>query len=167
MSHVTSVDPVEELRVRIDLVDLYAEYASALDDNRLDDWLGLFVEDASYRIVSRENWDRGLPLMTVWCESRAAMQDRARAIRETQMFTSRWLRHLVGPVRVTSAGPPPLDVEASYAVFETLPDEQTRVLSVGRYSDRIVRDADGTLRFADKVCVYDSVLIPTSLVYPL
>lgn len=153
--------------MRVELVDLYAEYASALDDGRLDDWLGLFTEEASYRIVSRENWERGLPLMTVWCESRAAMQDRARAIRETQMYATRWLRHLLGPVRVTSSGSFPIDVEAPYAVFETLPDEHTRVMSVGRYADRVVRDAEGTLRFADKVCVYDSVLIPTSLVYPL
>ena len=153
--------------MRVELVDLYAEYTSALDDGRLDDWLGLFTEEASYRIVSRENWDRGLPLMTVWCDSRAAMQDRARAVRETQMYAPRWLRHLVGPVRVTSSSTPPIDVEASYAVFETLPGEQTHVLSVGRYADRILRDAEGTLRFADKVCIYDSVVIPTSLVYPL
>jgi salicylate 5-hydroxylase small subunit len=70
-------------------------------------------------------------------------------------------------VRVTSSGSLPIDVEAPYAVFETLPDEQTRVFSVGRYADRVVRDTEGTLRFADKVCIYDSVLIPTSLVYPL
>ena len=163
---MAAVDTSDAIRTRLDVIDLYAEYAHSLDEGRLDDWAALFVADASYRIVARENWDRGLPLATMSCEGRAAMRDRARALTETQMYTPRWSRHLVGPLRLMSSELP-LAVEASYAVFETLPDEQTRVLSVGCYRDRLVRESDGALRFADKVCVYDSVLIPTSLVYPL
>ena len=150
-----------------ELHSLYAAYADALDENHLEAWPALFVDDASYRIVSRENWERGLPLATMSCESRAAMEDRVRALRETQMYAPRWLRHLVGPLQVTATNGDGTQVEANYAVFESAVDVETRVLSVGRYRDRIVRDGDGALRFKAKVCVYDSVLVPTSLVYPL
>ena len=150
-----------------DLTALYAAYADALDEDRLEAWPALFVEDASYRVVSRENWERGLPLATMSCESRAAMEDRVRALRETQMYSPRWLRRLVGPLQVTSRNGEGANVEANYAVFESAVDMETRVLSVGRYRDRIVRDGEGALRFKAKVCVYDSVLVPTSLVYPL
>ena len=53
-----------------------------------------------------------------------------------------------------------------YAVFETLPDEFTRVFQVGRYLDRVAVDA-GRLRFAEKLCVFDSELIPNSMIYPI
>ena len=57
-------------------------------------------------------------------------------------------------------------LEANYAVFETLIDELTRVFNVGRYIDRIIHEA-GQLKFAEKHCVYDSLLVPNSLIYPL
>ena len=36
----------------------------------------------------------------------------------------------------------------------------------GRVSFRLVREA-GRLKFAEKHCVFDSLLVPTSLIYPL
>jgi hypothetical protein len=36
----------------------------------------------------------------------------------------------------------------------------------GRYHDRVVDDGD-RLRFAERICVYDSTIVPTSLVYPV
>jgi salicylate 5-hydroxylase small subunit len=40
------------------------------------------------------------------------------------------------------------------------------VYSVGRYIDEIVR-TEGGLRFASRLCVYDSEMILNSLIYPL
>ena len=57
-------------------------------------------------------------------------------------------------------------VTANYAVLETLPDEMTKVLNAGRYIDKLIRK-NGKLRFKEKRCVYDSTLIPNSLVYPI
>ena len=51
-------------------------------------------------------------------------------------------------------------------MLETQPDQLTRVLNVGRYEDEIVRDG-GRLRFRRKLCVFNSILIPTSLVLPI
>ena len=51
------------LRLRVD--DLYAAYAHALDDDRLEDWPGFFTEGGRYRIVTRENRELGLPLSII------------------------------------------------------------------------------------------------------
>jgi salicylate 5-hydroxylase small subunit len=67
---------------------------------------------------------------------------------------------------VTGESPEGITVETNYAVFETFIDDLTRVFNVGRYLDRIVRE-EGQLKFAEKHCVYDSVLVPNSLIYPL
>jgi 3-phenylpropionate/cinnamic acid dioxygenase small subunit len=76
------------------------------------------------------------------------------------------MRHMISAIRVTGESPEGMTVEANYAVFETLTDELTRVFNVGRYIDRIVHEA-GQLKFAEKHCVYDSLLVPNSLIYPL
>jgi salicylate 5-hydroxylase small subunit len=40
------------------------------------------------------------------------------------------------------------------------------VFNAGRYIDRLVR-ADGRLLFASRLCVFDSELIPNSIIYPI
>ena len=57
-------------------------------------------------------------------------------------------------------------MQVNYAVFETLVDEFTRVFQTGRYLDRLVVEG-GRLKFRDKICVFDSVLVPNSLVFPI
>lgn len=42
----------------------------------------------------------------------------------------------------------------------------TRVFNVGVYHDRIVF-ADGRPKFKEKIYVFDSVLVPNSLIFPL
>ena len=156
----------DHLRLRVALDDLYAAYVDALDDGPLEAWPAMFTEDCQYKVVSRENWDRGLPLAAMLCESRDALEDRVRTLRETQVYAPRMLRHVVSTPRIRGWDADDLVVEANYAVFQSMADDETSVFNVGRYHDRIVED-EGTLRFREKVCVFDSVLVPTSLVFPL
>ncbi|MEC8137277.1 MAG: aromatic-ring-hydroxylating dioxygenase subunit beta, partial [Pseudomonadota bacterium] len=107
-----------------------------------------------------------MPLAIMRCESRAMMQDRVRAIRETLMFEPRYIRHLISSIRIRPEGDGMVSVTANYAVLETLMDEMTKVLNAGRYVDKLVRE-DGELRFKEKRCVYDSSVVPNSLVYPV
>ena len=152
--------------LRFEIEDQYAEYADVLDTEDLERWPVLFVEDAFYDVIPRENYERDMPLAIMRCESRAMMQDRVRAIRETLMFEPRYVRHLISSFRIAANGDGKIDVTANYAVLETLPDEMTKVLNAGRYVDMLVRE-DGKLRFKQKRCVYDSSVVPNSLVYPV
>ena len=152
--------------LRFEIEDLYAEYADVLDTEDLERWPELFVEDAFYDVIPRENYERDMPLAIMRCESRAMMQDWVRAIRVTLMFEPRYVRHLISSFRIAANGDGEIDVTANYAVLETLPDEMTKVLNAGRYVDMLVRE-DGKLRFKQKRCVYDSSVVPNSLVYPV
>jgi len=40
------------------------------------------------------------------------------------------------------------------------------VFNVGRYLETIVRTSGG-LKFASRICVYDSEMIPNSIIYPI
>ncbi len=154
------------IEVRLEIEELLHAYAAVLDADELEKWPDFFTEECFYQVIPRDNYDRGLPLALIRCESKGMLQDRVFAIRETMMYEPRYLRHLISGIRVTGHDGTSYTVEANYAVFETPLNESTRVFNVGRYLDRIVHEA-GHLKFAEKHCVFDSLLVPTSLIIPI
>jgi hypothetical protein len=58
---------VEKLLLQLEVDQLNAAYAAALDERRFDDWPEFFLEDACYKVQARENFDRGLPLTRGMC----------------------------------------------------------------------------------------------------
>lgn len=159
----------DDLRLRPRLDDLYATYTHLLEHDRLEDWLDLFTTDADYRLTARENFERGFELATIRCESRAMLADRVRAIRETQFFLPRVMRRFVSGIYVEGGDAERgWEVSANFLVVESTEDAPSTVHLVGAYHDWVVSDEDAaTLRFARKLCVYDSPLVPTSVIYPV
>ena len=164
MSARLSALPRSDLRAELDA--LYADYTACLDEERFEDWPDFFTEDCLYKIVPRDNFERGLPLATWLCESKGYLKDRVVAIRKTLLFAPRRIRRMVSGLRIIGWTGDTLETRANYAAFETLTDETTRVFNVGAYRDRIVDEA-GALKFREKLCVFDSILVPNSLIYPL
>jgi 3-phenylpropionate/cinnamic acid dioxygenase small subunit len=152
--------------LRLELEELYAAYTGCLDEERFEDWPGFFTDECVYKIIPRENVERGLPLATWLCESRAMLADRVVMIRKTGVYGPRWIRRMTSGMRVLGWEGEVLNVRANYLAVETLLDELTRVFNAGEYRDRIVVE-DGRLKFREKLCVFDSTLIPNSLIYPL
>lgn len=148
------------------LLNLYADYASVLDNGDWDRWPEFFTDDCIYKVQPRENHERGLPLATLSFESKAMLRDRIYGIRETLFHDPYYQRHIVGAPLVRSTDGERIVSEASYAVLRTKPDQLTDVLNAGRYLDNVVRTPDG-LRFASRLCVFDSEMIPNSLIYPI
>jgi salicylate 5-hydroxylase small subunit len=146
--------------------ELHADCAAALNEERFEDWLDLFVDACVYKIIPRENWERGLPLATWNSESKGYLKDRVVGIRKTSVYGPRVVRRLVSGTRVLGQKDGVIEARADYAAFETLPDELTRVFNVGEHRDRIVVE-DGKLKFLERLCIFDSVLVPNSLIYPL
>ncbi len=152
--------------LRFDLGDLYAAYAACLDEARFDDWPGFFTEDCRYRAVPRENYDQGLPLATMDLQSRGALKDRVYGVTSTLFHAPYYQRHIIGPIRITARDGDTILVEANYLVIRTKRDVPSEVFNAGRYVDRVVPTPDG-LRFAEKLCIFDSELIANSIIYPL
>ena len=148
------------------ITQLYADYASVVDAGDWDAWCEFFIDDCEYRLVPRENHERGLPLATLAFESKGMLKDRAYAIRDTLFHDPYYQRHVVGSPRVLSAQGDTFRCEANYAVLRTKLSELTTVFNVGRTLDTIVRTPQG-LKFASRVCVYDSEMIPNSIIYPI
>jgi anthranilate 1,2-dioxygenase small subunit len=146
--------------------DLLAEYAYLIDADRLEDWLDLFVEDATYQIVPRENYVRGLPLQLMLCENKNMLRDRVVSLRQANIYNIHVDRHLVSAVRYQGEENGLHSVGANYAVFQTDQDGQSRLFSVGEYIDTLVVE-DGVFKFKDKLVIADTASIPTLLATPL
>ena len=154
------------LAARARLADLYGAYDDTLNDDELERWPSLFTEDCVYKILPRENHERGLPVAVIWCESRAMLHDRVVALRETALYAPRIVRRMTSGIRVREADGNGWRLTANFVMFETLQNQPSTVFLCGRGLDRVVDEA-GTLRFAERVFVYDSTIIPASLVYPI
>lgn len=153
--------------LQFELNNLYAEYASALDERRYADWVALFAESCSYRLQPRENYDRQLPLCTLSFESKGMLLDRIYGIENTLFHQPYYQRHIIGPMRVRAGDVSDCwQVQANYSVFRTRRNNLSEVFNVGRYIDEVIRE-DGELRFSDKHVVFDSEMIPNSIIYPI
>ena len=78
------------------VAQLNAEYARAIDDDRLEDWPGFFTEPCLYTITTAENHRRGLPAGIIYADSKGMLEDRVAALREANIFERQAYRHLVG-----------------------------------------------------------------------
>ena len=154
------------LTLQLEIDQLNAAYAAALDEKRFDDWPGFFMEDGRYTVQARENFDRGLPLALIALESRGMMKDRVYGVTQTIYHAPYYTRHVVSPAQVTAQEGGLVRAQSNYAVFRTRPGDASEVYNVGRYIDEIVRTPDG-LKFASRLCVYDSEMVLNSLIYPV
>jgi salicylate 5-hydroxylase small subunit len=154
------------LLLQLEIDQLNAAYAAALDEKRFDDWPGFFVPEGGYKVQARENFDRGLPLALMALESQGMMKDRVYGITQTIYHAPYYTRHVVGPAQVLAQDGERARAQANYAVFRTRPGDTSEVYNVGRYIDDIVRTPGG-LKFASRLCVYDSEMVLNSLIYPI
>ena len=145
---------------------LYADYAAAVDAGQWDRWIDLFVDDCDYRVQPRENHERGFPLATLALLSKGMLRDRAYGIKETLFHDPYYQRHVVGAPLIDKVDDGVIHAQANYAVFRTKLSQETTVFNVGRYLDRVRITPDG-LRFEQRHCIYDTEMIPNSLIYPI
>jgi anthranilate 1,2-dioxygenase small subunit len=143
---------------------LEARYAAAIDDDRLEDWPRFFTADCRYQIISRENYDRKLPIGVVFANSRGMIEDRVTALREANIFEVQNYRHILSPSLVLASDGAVATAQTNFAVIRIMQDGATMLFATGRYLDRIVL-ADRL--FAEKIVVCDSRRVDTLLAIPL
>ena len=163
----TKLSPAEARALRFEVEEFNTDYARVLDALDVDKWPDFFTEDGFYRVTARENYDEGLPVGLVWCDGKPMLKDRAAAVKSTMVHAPRYLRHYNSNVRVTGVDQDgTITSESNYLVVETLMEDETRIFQAGCYLDRFVR-GDGGLLLKARDCIYDSLLIPNDVVYPV
>ncbi|MFC4930917.1 aromatic-ring-hydroxylating dioxygenase subunit beta [Massilia sp. GCM10023247] len=156
----------DDIQTYLALAALNADYAAAIDSQDWDRWVGFFTEDCEYKVQPRENYERGFPLATLALLSRGMLRDRVYGIKETLFHDPYYQRHVVGLPRILRREGDLIEAETNYAVFRTKLSQETTVFNVGRYLDRVRVTPEG-LKLASRLCIYDTEMIPNSLIYPI
>ena len=135
---------------------LYAE-AALLDTWKLDAWLALLTEDASYRVPANDTPDSD-PADTLFLIADDIRRVRARVTRLKDRnahaeFPRSRTRRLIGNVRIVERNEQFLRVEANFVVYRFRRDQSIREY-VGMYRYRL-RLIDGALRIAYREAVLD------------
>jgi 3-phenylpropionate/cinnamic acid dioxygenase small subunit len=166
MTTTTKLRPADLAVLRGEIDEFNTAYADCLDDGDLNDWKSFFTEDCVYKVLPRENLEQNLPLAVIYAEGHGGLTDRIVGVTKTTVFRKRYLRHFITNTRIRSAEGDAVRAEANYQVLETLPGEYTKILNAGRYIDHFVREG-GALKLKERLCVYDSEMVPATIVYPL
>ena len=152
--------------VRQVLDDLMAEYAMAIDEDRLEDWVELFDEGCDYKVVTRENVEQGLPNILMWCDNKNMLRDRVESYRNVNLYNPHYDRHVLGPQRYTGEKDGTWQFDQSYSLFQTSLEGESRLFSVGRYRVE-ARVEGGAARLTSVSVIADTGLIPSLLATPI
>jgi anthranilate 1,2-dioxygenase small subunit len=167
MKGVFSVDIRQKQEAVSNLIN---EYVKVVDSRRVEDWPGLFAEEAAYSVVTRENYDRGLPIALILDDSRDRIEDRVIYITKVWAghFNDYYPRHIVSNISIS-----PFDVDdsqitvtANVAVYITELEGNTYLLAVGQYVDTVTFFGN-VARFKEKKTILDTNVLPRYFVYPL
>ena len=145
---------------------LNAEYARAIDDDRLEDWPEFFAEPCLYTITSADNHRHGMPAGLIYADSKGMLKDRVAALREANVYERQSYRHVVGLPAIVGERDGALRAETPFLVVRIMRDGTMALFATGRYLDALVEEA-GVLRFRERVVVCDSSRIDTLLAIPL
>lgn len=147
--------------------NLIYEWARAIDENRVEDIAALLCADGEYKVASRFNVDRGLPLAVIDCKSPAQLRDRIKSMRIANIYEPHHYRHIVSGVQILGQEDGVFEVRSNYMVIRTMDhDGSMMVFSSGQCRDQVAMGDDGP-RFRQRHIVYDSRAIETLLVIPL
>jgi len=145
---------------------LEARYAAAIDDDRLEEWPDFFAATCRYQIITRENYEKKLPVGIFFANSRGMLIDRVRSLREANIYETQHYRHILSPTLVLKRDGDWVEAQTNYQVIRTTGEGATALFSSGRYLDRILVGEPAPI-FAEKIVVCDSRRIDTLLAIPL
>ena len=149
------------------LMNLNADYARCIDDDRFESWPEFFLERCLYKITTADNYRKGLEAGVMYADSKAMLKDRVSALREANIYERQRYRHIIGVPVVLAREDGDARAESPFLVTRIMRDGRMDLFATGRYLDRVRDDADGTLKFAERIVVCDGHAFDTLVALPL
>lgn len=147
----------ETILLRLKVEDLLYHEADLLDSWQLDEWLGLYTEDAQYLVppndVDGDHADPDTALFYI-VDDRLRMEQRVIRLAKQGAHSEQphsKVRRIVGNVRAWRDGE---RIRARSSFFVSRAKDASADIFVGHYLHEIV-ERDGALRIAKKTCVLD------------
>lgn len=145
---------------------LLAAYTYVLDEGPLSDWPTFFTESCLYRITTRQNEERNLPLSIMLCDNRPMLYDRVEAVEKANIYEPHYYRHILSDSRTLRPTTDSIWIETSFICVRTMLDGRMLLFAAGKYVDEVVADK-GNWLFRSKTVVLDSSQVDTLIAKPL
>jgi 3-phenylpropionate/cinnamic acid dioxygenase small subunit len=147
---------------------LLAEWAHAIDQDRVEDIAALMRPDGRYTVMSRFNHDRGLPMAIIDAHSAAQLRDRIKSMRLANIYQPQNYRHVIGGMQVMgqeSSGL--LQVRSTFMVVRTLELLGDSLLFASGESHDLIDIQGPEPRFAQRRMIFDSRAVETLMIIPI
>lgn len=166
LDEMTKVPLADELVLRLRIEAFMAEYVHAIDTDQLEAWPEFFIEDGSYQVCTRENYDRRLPLSVMSCSGRGMFRDRISALRTANVYEPHVYCHVIGAFRILKSTSGHARSESNFQVIRTMVDGTMSIFACGRSLDTFSVGSEA-LKLSERIVILDSRQIDTLLVIPL
>ena len=151
------LDP-SAIATRAEVEDLLYHEADLLDSWKLDDWLALLTDDASYFVPPNDkpDADHRFTLFTV-ADDIVRLRERIIRLKDPNChaeFPPSRTRRMISNVRITGVEGDIISVAANFAIFRHRRNEPVRQF-VGRYRYKLKR-GDSGLKIAERRAILDA-----------
>lgn len=146
--------------IRAEIEGLLYEAAYLIDEDKIDVWLELFVDDCLYKIILKIDAHRENCSGLARLDSRDALRERVLALRKAYVQADRYdYRHMINNVQIVEAsGDDTYKVRSNYLLVRTKTigagglDGETTLYGTGCYQDQIVFNDHGP-RFQERIVI--------------
>lgn len=145
---------------------LQAAYTYVIDEGPLSEWPTFFTDPCLYRITTRQNEEKKMPLSIWLCDNHAMLFDRVEAIEKANIFEPHYYRHILSDSRVLSTKNDAMVLETSFICIRSMLDGRMDLFTAGKYVDEVVKQ-EGRCLFRSRTVVLDHSRIDTLIAIPL
>jgi anthranilate 1,2-dioxygenase small subunit len=147
---------------------LIYSWARAIDENKVEDIAELIEDSGRYRVKSRFNHDRDLPLAVIDCKGVAQLRDRILSMRKANVYQPHHYRHMISGIQILSEPQPNVfEVRSNFLITRTMDlSGDMKIFASGQTQDLISLDK-GKPQFKDRLFLFDSRVIETLMIIPL
>ncbi|WP_158214005.1 aromatic-ring-hydroxylating dioxygenase subunit beta [Pusillimonas sp. T2] len=156
-----AIDQIEQ-----EITRLNYRCARILDDDRLEEWPGLFVDDCKYAIHPRDNYVAGLEGYWLYLDNHAMLRDRVKSLREANLYNIHQDRRIVTGVMFDGEQDGVFHARSSFLILQSDVEGRGRFFCTGEYLDKMVFSG-GVLKFKERIVVPDSFNMHGLVAVPL
>ena len=148
------------------ITQLLSRCVNLIDAGRLEEWVECFAEDGRYYVLSRENYERKLPLKLFQCDNKNMIHDRVLSLRQANVVNIHRDQHVTGLAQITKNSDGTFRADSGYAFYTTNQGGISELFGVGAYMDTI-RVENGRALFIERNVIVDTFSIPNMLSTPI
>lgn len=164
--HVAFAGEVVEMHLRKQAVlDHLFHICEAIDNFDCESWADGFTEDCRYRMIPRENYDRGLPLCLI-DDDRAGLLQRVKLITELWQFEPFRETRQLSNVVVNSPSENIASAKATMAVYRTTSEGESSLHMVARIEDNLVNLGETGWKIKERLVILESFKVHNNIVLP-